>query len=388
MASTRTSRAGLALAGALLALLAWAAPAAAATITLGPTDLGASDEFAECGTECSSRTFVPTAVPGARLLAPAAGTIVSWRVKGAPPKRLRLRVVRAAGGGEFLGVNTSGIATVSDGSGSIAAAIDIDAGDQLGIELQSNFPTVDPSVLLGDTGFPGAAWSGFTPGLADGATANPTETGSGVPLFNATVELDRPQIVHMTSTSGPSSGGDVVVLTGEHLAVLSGARFGSVPAQVLKADGNQVILLAPPHPPGTVEVVLETAGGSSAASLADLYSYVPAGPPAPVAGTPPKLWRVTLRPRRFRAKRGAKVLFRASEPARIRVVVQRRVRRGFRRVRGGFNRRALAGPNSFRFRGRIRGRTLRPGAYRMLIRAIDAQGQRSKLLRRAFRIVR
>ena len=390
----------------ILAAAAAAAPAAAVTITLGPTDLSAADPFAECGTECSTRTFVPTAVPGAMLLTPADGTITSWRVKGAPPKRLRLRVVRSAGGERFTGVDTSGIATVSDGSGSIPAEIDIDAGDQLGIELETSFPTVDPSVLLGDATFPGAAWSGFTPGLPDGATASPSETGGGATAqFNATVQLDKPQILHMTSTSGPSSGGDIVVFTGQHLALLTAMRFGAVPAQVLKADNNQVIAVAPPHPPGTVEAVIETAGGDSTASLADHYTYAPAPPPVDAAAAPPKLWRVNLRPRSFRAARrgpsaraaarrgrkgrpvGTRVSFRSSTAARIRVVVQRRIRRGFRRVKGGVNRRAVAGQNAFRFTGRIRGRTLPAGRYRLLIRAIDAEGKRSREVRRGFRVL-
>ena len=107
-------------------------------------------------------------------------------------------------------------------------------------------------------------------------------------MFNATVDLHKPQIVHMTSTSGPSSGGDIVVFTGQHLAVLAGVRFGGVPAAVLKADNNQVIAVAPPHPPGTVEVAIETAGGNSTASLADLYTYLPAAPPHPRQDAAPR----------------------------------------------------------------------------------------------------
>ena len=218
------------------------------------------------------------------------------------------------------------------------------------------------------------------------------------------MELEKPQIVDMTSISGPSSGGDIVVFTGQHLAVLTGMRFGAVPAQVLKADNNQVIAVAPPHPPGTVEAVIETAGGDSTASLADLYTYVPAPAPVDVSAGPPKLWRVNLRPRNFRAagrgpsaravprrrkagRTGATVSLRSATAARVRVVVQRRIRRGFRRVKGGVNRRAVAGQNAFRFTGRIRGRTLPAGRYRMLIRAIDAEGERSRVVRRPFRII-
>jgi hypothetical protein len=389
----------------MAALLAAAPPAGAVTITLGPADLAASDPFAECDIACTTRVFVPTAVPGATLVTPADGTIVSWRVKGAPPKRLRLRVLRAAGGGRFTGVDTSGIATQSDGSGSIPAALDVNAGDQLGIELETNYPSLEPSVLLGDSSFPGATWSGFTPGLADGETATPTESGSGaVPLFNATVELFEPQILQMTSSAGPASGGEAVVLTGRHLAVATGVKFGSVPAQVLKADGNQVIAVSPPHAPGVVEVTVETAGGSSADSIADRYEYLPAAAPDAGPDVAPALWALRLSPKAFAAKRrgpsavaasaagasaaaGAIVSFRSSEPARVRFTLQRRVGSRYLRLRGSFRRGAVPGLNAFRFTGRLRGKALPAGSYRLLARSVDAGGKASKPVRRSFRIV-
>lgn len=382
------------------AFLAAAAPAGAVTITLGPTDLSAGDPFAECGISCTTRVFVPTAIPGATLVTPADGTIVSWRVKGAPPKHLRLRVVRALGDGRFTGVNTSGIAAQSDGVGSTPAAIDVDAGDQLGIELETNFPTIDPSVLLGDASVPGATWSGFTPGLGNGETAAPSESGAGAaPLFNATVELFEPRIVHMTSTFGPVTGGDVVVLTGQHLAIAAAVKFGSAEAQVLKADGNQVIAVAPPHEPGVVEVTVQTAGGSSIDSTADRYEYRPVVPPDPGPDVPPTLTALRLSPRAFAtarrgpsataaARTGAVVSFRSSEAARLTFRVQRRAGSRYLAVRGSFRRAAAAGQNSFRFTGRLRGRALRPGSYRLLARAFDGGGKASKPVRRSFRIVR
>jgi hypothetical protein len=390
----------LALALALAAL--GAAPAGAVTITLGPTDLSASDPFAECGVSCNAEVFVPTALPGGTLVTPADGTITSWRVRGAPPKHLRLRIVRALGDGRFEGVGTSGIAASSDGIGSTPAAIDIDAGDQLGIELETNFPTIDPSILLGDATAPGATWSGFGTGLANGEVGSPTRTGSGsLPLFNATVELFQPRVLHMTSTSGPASGGDVVVLTGQHLAVATAVRFGSVPAsRVIKADNNQVIAVAPPHEPGVVEVTVETAGGSSVDSTADRYEYVATAPPDPGPDEAPALSSLRISPKAFRAARrgpsakaaatvGAKVTFRSSEPARTRFIVQRRAN-GVRylRVPGSFRRVAVAGENRFRFSGRLRGRALAPGSYRLVVRAVDGGGKASKPIRRSFRIVR
>jgi hypothetical protein len=56
------------------------------------------------------------------------------------------------------------------------------------------------------------------------------------------------------------------------------------------------------------------------------------------------------------------------------------------RVKGGFTHAGAAGTNTFRFMGRLRGRALRRGKYRLVAVATDAAGNRSAALRRPFRI--
>jgi hypothetical protein len=70
-------------------------------------------------------------------------------------------------------------------------------------------------------------------------------------------------------------------------------------------------------------------------------------------------------PSAFRAPKGAIVSFRASRPAAVRYRVARVLPGRLVPVRGSFSRRAAAGPNRFRFTGRIGGRTLPPGSYRL-----------------------
>lgn len=55
---------------------------------------------------------------------------------------------------------------------------------------------------------------------------------------------------------------------------------------------------------------------------------------------------------------------------------------------GGFTRRSTAGPNRFRFTGRLNGRKLRPGSYRLRAVATDAAGKRSAPRLARFRIVK
>jgi Tol biopolymer transport system component len=60
----------------------------------------------------------------------------------------------------------------------------------------------------------------------------------------------------------------------------------------------------------------------------------------------------------------------------------------YSRVRGSFRRKGGAGANNFRFTGRLGGRALRPGKYRLVAVAKDAAGHRSQPARASFRIVR
>lgn len=106
---------------------------------------------------------------------------------------------------------------------------------------------------------------------------------------------------------------------------------------------------------------------------------------------------------------GTRVGYALSEPATVTFTVQRaalgrRVRgtcrrptRGNRRrprclryvtVRGRFRHVGAPGANRLRFTGRMRGRKLRPGRYRLGARAVDAAGNASRVARRKFRIVR
>jgi sugar lactone lactonase YvrE len=122
---------------------------------------------------------------------------------------------------------------------------------------------------------------------------------------------------------------------------------------------------------------------------------------------------------RFRAARrgraflsvpiGTTIAYALNEPARVTISVQkyrhlsrfcrRKVARRSRHrtgtrcrrwisIRGRYAKASLAGASSVRFRGRLRGRALRPGRYRFVIRARDGAGNVSKPRRPVFRIVR
>ena len=123
-----------------------------------------------------------------------------------------------------------------------------------------------------------------------------------------------------------------------------------------------------------------------------------------------------LSAKRFRAARrgkafisvsiGTRIKWALTEFARVTITVQKRRtlsricrraarssrhRTGCRKyvaVKGRFATASTAGVNSVRFRGRLRGKRLKPGRYRFVIRARDGAGNVSKPKRPTFRIVR
>ena len=136
---------------------------------------------------------------------------------------------------------------------------------------------------------------------------------------------------------------------------------------------------------------------------------------APVFLAKPKLsatrFRAARRGRAFVSafRVGTAIQWLLNEPARVTIGVQRfrhlsrvcrrrlaqnsRHRTGTRcrrwiTVRGRYSKASLAGASSVRFRGRLRGRALKPGLYRFVIRARDGAGNVSKPRRPTFRIVR
>jgi hypothetical protein len=82
---------------------------------------------------------------------------------------------------------------------------------------------------------------------------------------------------------------------------------------------------------------------------------------------------LSIRPKRFRPARGAVVTFTMSGPRSVEFSVSKKIRhrKAFRPLKGSFTRRGRRGENRFTFHGRIGGRTLKPGRYKLTARAGD-----------------
>ena len=104
----------------------------------------------------------------------------------------------------------------------------------------------------------------------------------------------------------------------------------------------------------------------------------PGGNPG-AAGTRAVISRARVIPARLRRGRRGRIVFTIDRPAKV-VVQFARVRRGrpTRFLHGTLAKRAKTGRNRIRFTGRLRGRRLRPGRYRLRLIATTAQGLASR----------
>ena len=128
-----------------------------------------------------------------------------------------------------------------------------------------------------------------------------------------------------------------------------------------------------------IAATLETQGGPAAD---------PTTPPpsaAPTDTTAPTVSRLRMRSRLV-SGRGASITYTASERATALFLVQHRGRRGWRYLPGGLTHAAQTGSNRFRWDGRLRGRRLAPGRYRMAMALKDAAGNTSRPVHAAFRV--
>ena len=92
-----------------------------------------------------------------------------------------------------------------------------------------------------------------------------------------------PKVTAVSPDRGPASGFTTVTISGQDLLPAGTsacvecahvtARFGSSTVPVLEGTQERLLLVSPPHDPGTVDVVVTVQGNSSATSAADRFTY-------------------------------------------------------------------------------------------------------------------
>ena len=82
-----------------------------------------------------------------------------------------------------------------------------------------------------------------------------------------------PKVAGISPNKGPTGGGTLVTITGTNLAGATAVHFGSVAAHINSIVSATKIVVTSPKGTGTVDVTVTTAGGTSAKTSADRFTY-------------------------------------------------------------------------------------------------------------------
>jgi hypothetical protein len=100
--------------------------------------------------------------------------------------------------------------------------------------------------------------------------------------------IPAPTVTRLSPTSGPTTGGTSVTITGTNFSGATLVDFGTVAASsfTVNAAGTQIVATSPAESAGTVYVTVTTASGTSATSSADQFTYKASGKGAVVSAGP------------------------------------------------------------------------------------------------------
>ena len=360
-------------------------------------------------------------------LDPASAT---WSVIDTPGRALtRPAGVAAAADGTVYVADTGADRILSVRAGTVAAV----SAPAPGFRGPTGLFADGDALYVADTGSsrvlrrdrPGGGWDVIGgPGTAPGAFTAPTglaTDAAGDTLVVADTGNDRVERFTFRGAAPPAPVRLDVATEGAGQGRVASAPAGiACPTDCRQSfSAGSTVVLTPVPAPGSVFAGWSGAcsgGGPCTVAMGAAQRVVAAfaraqpPPAAPAPASParprpardrrrPVLRRVSLRPSAFRAARrgsaiapsgrGALLRYSLSERATLAGKVRRVAARGrLVRVRGTVSLRSAAGARRLRLSGRLGGRRLRPGRYRLTLVAVDAAGNRSRARVVSFRIRR
>jgi hypothetical protein len=275
----KLSRVLLAMVVSAVAALSLCANAVAANVTVGPSLTGVGWESEPCGVTptCTFANF-ELGGTGTNLTSPVTGAIVSFNVLGgstAGTYRLRTVVPGESAVSWFFKKAAATVAAVPNaGVQAYPTSLPINAGETIGLTASE---TASIS-FLGVGKF--AEWETEPPESGHSLTF----AGPGLVGFNAEIQ-PAPTIASLGTTSGPTTGGTSVTISGTDLENATSVSFGGVPAASYTVNSeSQITAVAPSRESAaSVSVTVTTIAGKAIAS--QQYGYV-APPPPPVVVPP------------------------------------------------------------------------------------------------------
>ncbi len=164
--------------------------------------------------------------------------------------------------------STNGAATVTITGTNFFAATSVFFGSSAALSFTVNSPT-----QITATSPP------FEQGVVN---VTVTTAGGTSPIFSAdqfSYQASQPAVGSISVSGGSTNGGTTVTITGTNLFAATAVLFGSVKASNFMAvSPTEVTVTSPAEVPGTVDITVATAGGTSPTSASDLFTYTAVPP--------------------------------------------------------------------------------------------------------------
>lgn len=184
-------------------------------------------------------------VPVTVTTAAGASNPLNFYYIGAPFKASLSAASGPSAGGNTVTISGTGLATASS----------------VAFGGNNATPTVTSDSLLSVT----------VPAASGSVGVSVTTTGGANNGFSYTY-VDPPTITSLAPTSGSTSGGTTVTITGTDLSTTESVTFDGVTAPFGVINSTTVSAVTPPGSAGAVDVVVSTTGGSATAAAG--YTYV------------------------------------------------------------------------------------------------------------------
>jgi hypothetical protein len=124
-----------------------------------------------------------------------------------------------------------------------------------------------------------AATAAETAGTVDVTVTTPGGTSPTNSVDHFTFIVPPPTVTGISPTSGPSTGGTTVTISGMNLTGATTVDFGTSPASSFTVrSGSSISVRAPAAAPGEVDVTVTTGGGKSATGATDRFTFLPSRP--------------------------------------------------------------------------------------------------------------
>lgn len=114
------------------------------------------------------------------------------------------------------------------------------------------------------------------PGTVDVTVVTPGGASAMSPQDQFTYLQLVPTVSGLSQSVGPATGGSSITISGNDLENASAVYFGSVAGTIDSSTADQIVVTSPSGILGTVDVTVQTPGGSSETSLADQFTGIAA----------------------------------------------------------------------------------------------------------------